>query len=154
MYQRNATTALKPIFPAHNQGNEHMYLESTGTQTFILNMLKKNNNNNIKKKSVSGVRLSLPRFTDPKPPPPPAPPKAVYEPSPRASGRLRTAPPTPSPERSWIAFLFGGGSRRGTHPHGPPLPKRASGRAALRRGDLCAKLRGGGSGYEGRGEPG
>lgn len=41
MYRRNATTALKPIFPAHNQGNAHMCLESTGTQTFILNTLKK-----------------------------------------------------------------------------------------------------------------
>lgn len=40
MYQRNATTALKPIFPAHNQGNAHMCLESTGSQSFILTTLK------------------------------------------------------------------------------------------------------------------
>lgn len=40
MYQRNAATALKPIFRTHNQGNAHMCLESTGSQSFLLNTLK------------------------------------------------------------------------------------------------------------------
>lgn len=134
MYQRNATTALKPIFPAHNQGNAHMCLESTGSQSFFIKHAK------IKicfRRSAEFIAFQRPR-----PAPAARSPPGCSRPPPRAPH----SPHTPLATGEPALLFFGRGDRReSAHTHAPPLPftQRAQGRVAPACGDLSAKLRGG-----------
>lgn len=148
MYQRNATTALKPIFPAHNQGNVHMCLESPGTQTFILNVLKK--------KKI-GFRRSAEFTAFYRPQPPPTWPRRSLarslftSPLRGPAGGCTRTPPTPSAERAGSPSSSAGGTE-GAPTRTPPLPtKRALPTAALTAA-TCARSYGeGGAGGGGHG---